>query len=145
MCSVAHPNAALVAELPCVANVSLGQLIAEVGPLLERCDNPEQVDAMRGLSRDASVGQDRTIGFRYAANKPAQVAITGFADNFRHAWSASDFAAEDRYQQARARGASHPTPRVQSSMAAGPWPSGRAGTPAPLNPSRHRGEQLARR
>src|SRR4051794_39568882 len=37
-----HPKAALLETLPRVANVSLAQLIAEIGPLLERCDNPEQ-------------------------------------------------------------------------------------------------------
>src|SRR5215217_4586283 len=39
----AHPKATLLKTLPRVANVSLAQLIAEIGPLLERCDNPEQV------------------------------------------------------------------------------------------------------
>ena len=49
-------------------------------------------------------GKSRTVGFRYAANKPARVAITAFADNSRHssAW------AGDRYRRARERGARHP-------------------------------------
>ncbi len=49
-------------------------------------------------------GKTRTVGFRYAANRSARVAITGFADNSRHlsAW------AGDAYRRARARGARHP-------------------------------------
>ena len=46
----AHPKAALLQTLPRVASVSLAQLIAEIGPLLERCDNPEQVAAMCGAA-----------------------------------------------------------------------------------------------
>src|SRR5829696_7811323 len=98
----AHPKATLLKTLPRVANVSLAQLIAEIGPLLERCDNPEQVAAMCGAAPvTRASGKSRTVGFRYAANKPARVAITGFADNSRHssAW------AGDCYQRARARGA----------------------------------------
>ncbi len=35
-----HPKTALLQTLPRVANVSLAALIAEIGPLLERCDKP---------------------------------------------------------------------------------------------------------
>lgn len=35
----AHPKTVLLESLPRVANVSLAALIAEIGPLLERCDN----------------------------------------------------------------------------------------------------------
>jgi transposase len=100
-----HPKAALLQTLPRVASVSLAQLIAEIGPLLERCDNPEQVAAICGAAPiTRASGKSRTVGFRYAANKPARVAITGFADNSRHssAWAA------DSYRRARARGARHP-------------------------------------
>jgi transposase len=37
-----HPKTALLTTLPRVATVSLAALIAEIGPLLERCENPEQ-------------------------------------------------------------------------------------------------------
>lgn len=100
-----HPKTALLKTLPRVANVSLAALIAEIGPLLERCDNPEQVAAMCGAAPvTRASGKSRNVGFRYTANKPARVAITGFADNSRHssAW------AGDCYQRARARGARHP-------------------------------------
>ncbi len=101
----AHPKTSVLETLPRVAKVSLAQLIAEIGPLLDRCHNPEQVAAMCGAAPvTRQSGKTRTVGFRYAANKPARVAITGFADNSRHssAW------AGDAYRSARARGARHP-------------------------------------
>lgn len=136
----AQPKAALLEELPRVANVSLAQLIAEIGPLLERCDNAEQVAAMCGAAPvTRASGKTRTVGFRYAANKPARVAITGFADNSRHstAWAA------ERYRQARTRGARHPhavrvVARGWIRVIWACWHTGTAYTP-----SRHRGEQLA--
>jgi Transposase IS116/IS110/IS902 family len=104
-----HPKAALLENLPRAGTVSLAQLIAEVGPLLDRCHDPEQVAAICGAAPiTRASGKTRTVGFRYAANKPARVAITGFADNSRHSsvWAAR------RYNQARARGARHPTRRA---------------------------------
>ncbi len=101
----AHPKTPLLQTLPRVATVSLAALIAEIGPLLERCENPEQVAAMCGAAPvTRASGKSRTVGFRYAANKPARVAITGFANNSRNssAW------ASDAYRRARARGARHP-------------------------------------
>jgi transposase len=134
-----HPKAGLLETLPRVATVSLAQLIAEIGPLLERCDNPEQVAAMCGAAPvTRASGKSHTVGFRYAANKPARVAITGFADNSRHssAW------ADDRYRQARARGAHHP--HAVRIVARGwirvIWACG--STDTVYDPSRHRGEQL---
>ena len=134
----AHPKAALLETLPRVANVSLGQLIAEIGPLLERCDNPEQVAAMCGAAPvTRASGKSHTVGFRYAANKPARVAITGFADNSRHssAWAA------DSYRRARERGARHPhairiLARGWIRVIWACWNSG-----IPYDPSRHRREQ----
>lgn len=101
----AHPKTSVLETLPRVAKVSLAQLIAEIGPLLDRCDNPEQVAAMCGAAPvTRASGKTHTVSFRFAANKPARVAITGFADNSRHssAW------AGDAYRRARARGARHP-------------------------------------
>ena len=135
----AHPKAGLLETLPRVANVSLAQLIAEIGPLLERCDNPEQVAAMCGAAPvTRASGKSRTVGFRYAANRPARVAITGFADNSRHssAW------AGDRYRRARERGARHPhavriVARGWIRVIWACW-----STDTMYDPSRHRGEQL---
>ncbi len=136
----AHPKSDLLKTLPRVGCVSLAQLIAEIGPLLERCDNPEQVAALCGaapVTRES--GKTRTVGFRYAANKPARVAITGFADNSRHssAW------ANNRYRRARDRGARHPhaVRIVARGWVRVIWACWHTNTA--YDPSRHRGEQLA--
>jgi transposase len=135
-----HPKAALLENLPRAGTVSLAQLIAEVGPLLDRCRDPEQVAAICGAAPiTRASGKTRTVGFRYAANKPARVAITGFADNSRHSsvWAAR------RYNQARARGARHP--HAVRIVARGwlriIWACWHTNTA--YDPSRHRGEQLA--
>lgn len=134
---VTHPKAALLKTLPRVATVSLAALIAEIGPLLERCENPEQVAAMCGAAPVTKAsGKSRSVGFRYTANKPARVAITSFADNSRHrsAWAA------DSYRRARARGARHP--HAVRILARGwvrvIWACWTTDTP--YDPVRHRGE-----
>ncbi|HTT52478.1 MAG TPA: IS110 family transposase [Streptosporangiaceae bacterium] len=135
----AHPKTPLLQTLPRVATVSLAALIAEIGPLLERCDNPEQVAAMCGAAPvTRASGKSRTVGFRYTANKPARVAITGFADNSRHssAWAA------DAYRRARARGARHPhavriLARSWIRVIWACW-----NTDTTYDPLRHRSEQL---
>jgi len=134
-----HPKTALLKTLPRVANVSLAALIAEIGPLLERCANPEQVAAMCGAAPVTKAsGKSRTVGFRYSANKPARVAITGFADNSRH----SSVWAGDCYRRARARGARHP--HAIRILARGwirvIWACWTTNTV--YDPHRHRGEQL---
>jgi len=135
-----HPKAALLENLPRAATVSLAQLIAEVGPLLDRCQSPDQVAAICGAAPiTRASGKTRTVGFRYAANKPARVAITGFADNSRH----SSVWAAQRYSQARARGARHPhavriLARAWLRVIWVCWHTGNA-----YDPSRHRAEQLA--
>lgn len=135
----AHPKTASLQTLPRVATVSLAALIAEIGPLIERCDNPEQVAAMCGAAPvTRASGKSRSVGFRYTANKPARVAITSFADNSRHssAW------ANDCYRRARARGARHPhairiLARGWVRVIWACWT-----TDTTYDPSRHRGEQL---
>jgi transposase len=135
----AHPKTPLLQTLPRVATVSLAALIAEIGPLLERCENPEQVAAMCGTAPvTRASGKSRTVGFRYTANKPARVAITSFADNSRHssAW------ASDAYRRARARGARHPhAVRILArSWVRVIWACWMTGTV--YDASRHRSEQL---
>ncbi len=55
--TLAAPKSGLLQTLPRVANVSLAQLIAEVGPLLERCDNPSRSRDVRCCTSDACVRQ----------------------------------------------------------------------------------------
>ena len=134
----AHPKTPLLKTLPRVANVSLAALIAEIGPLLQRCENPEQVAALCGAAPVTKAsGKSRTVTFRYTANRPARVAITSFADNSRHssAW------AGDCYRRARSRGARHP--HAVRILARGwirvIWTCWTTDTA--YDPSRHRGEQ----
>ena len=133
-----HPKTPLLRHLPRVATVSLAALIAEIGPLIERCENPEQVAALCGAAPVTKAsGRSRTVTFRYTANRPARVAITSFADNSRHssAW------AGDCYRRARARGARHP--HAVRILARGwvrvIWTCWTTDTA--YDPSRHRGEQ----
>jgi len=83
-------------------------------------------------------GKSRTVTFRYTANKPARVAITGFADNSRHssAW------ASDAHRRAGARGARHPhAVRILArSWVRVIWTCWTTDTI--YDPSRHRTEQL---
>ncbi len=40
-----HPKTELLALLPRIGEINLAQVIAEIGPLLDRCDNPDQAAA----------------------------------------------------------------------------------------------------
>ena len=59
---------------------------------------------MRRRPGHPRVGQDRTVGFRWAANRQARNALHTFADNSRHG---SPWAAR-LYADARRRGKRHP-------------------------------------
>ena len=134
----AHPKTALLTTLPRVANVSLAALIAEIGPLLERCDRPEA--SRRHVRRSAGhqgVGKVPHRRLPLHREQGGTVAITSFADNSRHssAW------AGDCYRRARARGARHP--HAVRILARGwirvIWACWTTDTA--YDPSRHRGEQ----
>jgi transposase len=98
-------KARLLQPLPRIGTISLAQIVAEVGPLLERTTNADQAAALCGavpLTRRS--GQQRGVCFRHATNAKARKALTLYADNSRHAspW------AERIYRDARARGCRHP-------------------------------------
>ncbi len=100
-----HDKAAALAPLPRIGQVNLAQIVAEVGPILERAQTVEQLAAEVGAAPvTRASGQHRSVCFRYAANSKARKALATFADNSRHAspW------AQDIYQRARARGCRHP-------------------------------------
>ena len=100
-----HSKAQLLKPLPRIGTISLGQVVAEVGPLLDRTTNAEQAAALCGSSPITKrSGQQRSVSFRYATNTKARKALILFADNSRHAspW------AERIYRNARARGCRHP-------------------------------------
>lgn len=100
-----HPYAPLFATMPRIGKVNLGQIIGEVGPLLERAQTCEQLIAEAGVVPvTRASGKSRTVAFRFATNRRARVALTTFADNSRHD---SDWAAKI-YDDARARQKRHP-------------------------------------
>jgi transposase len=99
-----HGRAQLLSPLPRVGTINLGQLVAEVGPLLDRTESADQAAALCGaVPVTKRSGQQRAVTFRYATNSNARKALTLYADNSRHAspW------AEHIYRDARARGCRH--------------------------------------
>lgn len=100
-----HPYAPLIAGLPRIGTVNLGQIIGEIGPMLERATSCAQLAAETGTAPvTKESGKSRTVHFRHAVNHRARQALTIFADNSRHT---SDWAATI-YNNARARGKRHP-------------------------------------
>jgi transposase len=100
-----HAQAQLLRPLPRVGTISLGQLIAEVGPLLDRTETADQAAALCGaVPVTRRSGQRQGVCFRHATNAKARKALTLYADNSRHAspW------AQRIYRDARARGCRHP-------------------------------------
>jgi transposase len=100
-----HTKAQLLRPLPRVGTISLGQLVAEVGPLLDRTASADEAAALCGaVPVTKRSGQQRGVCFRHATNAKARKALTLYADNSRHAspW------AERIYRDARARGCRHP-------------------------------------
>lgn len=103
--TAAHPRAGLFAQLPRVGRIHLAQLLAEIGPILDRALTVEQACAEAGITpvTDAS-GKSHNVEYRYAVNSRARQTLTSWADNSRHAapW------AGDAYRAARNRGKRHP-------------------------------------
>jgi transposase len=101
----AHPYAELIARLPRIGTINLGQIIGEIGPMLERATTCAQLTAETGAAPvTKESGKHRTVHFRHAVNRRARQALTTWADNSRHS---SDWAAEI-YNNARSRGKRHP-------------------------------------
>jgi transposase len=100
-----HPYAPLLASMPRIGTVNLGQIIGEIGPMLERATSAEQLIAEAGVVPvTRASGKSHTVVFRYATNRRARLAITRFADNSRHS---SEWAAKI-YNNARAAKKRHP-------------------------------------
>jgi transposase len=100
-----HPYAALFATMPRVGKVNLGQIIGELGPILERAQSCEQLIAEAGVVPvTRASGKSHTVAFRFAANRRVRQALTTFADNSRHG---SEWAAKI-YNDARDRKKRHP-------------------------------------
>jgi transposase len=100
-----HAKAQLLRPLPRIAAVSLGQIVAEVGPIVERTASADEAAALCGaVPVTKRSGRQHAVCFRHATNAKARTALTRYADNSRHAspW------AERIYREARARGCRHP-------------------------------------
>lgn len=100
-----HPMSAVLGGLPRIGRINLAQVIAEVGPIIERAHDPASAAAEIGAAPVTKAsGKGRAVVFRWAANSRARDALGTFADNSRHAspWAAT------RYREARARGKRHP-------------------------------------
>jgi len=101
-----HPKAAVIQSLPRTGTISAAQLLAEIGPILDRALTAEQAAAEAGASPVTSTTGKRRHGahFRYATNPKPRQALTLWADNSRHGstW------AMHVYREARLRGCRHP-------------------------------------
>jgi transposase len=99
------PQARALASLPRIGQISLAQVVGELGPLMGRCSGPDALAALIGaVPVTRRSGQQHGVSFRFAAAKGARRALSIWADNSRHA---SPWAAEV-YARARARGKRHP-------------------------------------
>jgi transposase len=120
-----HPKVGLLARLPRVGQLSHAQLLAELGPILDRASSAEHAAAQAGAAPvTRASGKTSSVHFRLAANHRARQALHIFADNARHS---SPWAGK-LYADARARGKRHPK-RSGSLGAPGSESSGPAGTP----------------
>ena len=133
-----HAKAQLLRPLPRIGTISLGQVVAEVGPLVERAESADEAAALCGtVPVTKRSGQQRAVCFRHATNAKARKALTLYADNSRHAspW------AERIYREARARGCRHPhavriLARAWLRIIWACWHSD-----TPYDPSRHRSRE----
>lgn len=100
-----HPKTNLLAPLPRIGEINLAQVIAELGPILERATDVHHACAEIGAAPvTRKSGKSESVTFRWAVNTRARKALFTFADNSRHA---SPWAAK-LYNDARARGKRHP-------------------------------------
>jgi transposase len=104
-CLASHSRATQLASLPGVGTINLAQLLAEVGPILDRVGSAEQAAAECGAAPVTKAsGKTSGVYFRWAANRRARKALTAFAHNSRFA---SPWAGR-LYADARARGKRNP-------------------------------------
>ena len=101
----AYPRSELLSALPGVGMVNLAQILAEVGPILDRVDNAEQAAAECGAAPVTKAsGKTNGVSFRWAAKHPGSQ-----GDDLIRAQlpTASPWAAR-LYADARARGKRNP-------------------------------------
>jgi transposase len=133
-----HPRARLLERLPGVGVINLAQLLAEVGPILDRVGSAEQAATECGAAPVTKAsGKTTGVYFRWAANTRARKAITAFAHNAR---MQSPWAGR-LYADARARGKRNPhaTRIVARAWIRVIWACWHTGTP--YDPAVHRTRQ----
>jgi len=135
-----HPRARLLQQLPGIGHINLAQILAEIGPILDRVDNAEHAAAECGATPVTKAsGKTSGVYFRWAANTRDRKAITGFAHNSRRQsrW------AQRLYRDARARGKRNPhaTRIVARSRIRVIWTCWHTNTP--YDPLKHTAEQRA--
>lgn len=100
-----HPRGQLLQRLPGVGTINPAQLLAAVGPILDRVDSAEQAATECGAAPVTKAsGKTSGVYFRWAANTRARKAITAFAHNAR----LQSPRAAQLYADARARGKRNP-------------------------------------
>jgi transposase len=136
-----HPRARLLERLPGVGTINLAQLLAEVGPILDRVDNAEQAATECGAAPVTKAsGKTAGVYFRWAANTRARKAVTAFAHNARlqSPWAGR------LYADARARGKRNPHANriVARAWIRVIWACWHTGTP--YDPTIHRARRAPR-
>ena len=90
-----HPYAGLLANLPRIGTLNLAQIIAEVGPILERATSFDQLAAETGIAPvTRASGKTHTVAFRHATNRRARQALHTWLDNSRRSspWAQQRYA-----------------------------------------------------
>jgi transposase len=99
------PDGQIVMSFPRAGRICAAQILAELGNVRQRFPTADQLAAEAGVCPVTHAsGKSRGGVVRWACNHRRRAAVTGFADNSRHAspWAA------DVYMRARARGCDHP-------------------------------------
>jgi transposase len=133
---LAHAKAQVLAPLPRIGELNLAQIVAEVGPVLDRAVDVEHACAELGAGPvTKESGKGRSVHFRWAVNTRARQALSIFADNSRHAspWAANLYAA------ARARGKPHAIRILMRAWLRVIWVCWHSGIP--YDPAQHGGER----
>jgi transposase len=135
-----HPRARLLQQLPGIGQINLAQILAEIGPILDRVEDAEQAAAECGATPVTKAsGKTTGVYFRWAANTRARKAITAFAHNSRmqSRW------AQGLYRDARNRGKRNPHANriVARAWIRVIWACWHTNTP--YDPHKHTAEQRA--
>src|SRR5439155_2036595 len=100
-----HADAHVFTSLPRSGTVRAARLLAEIGDCRSRFPTPESLACLAGVAPSTrQSGKQRSVGFRWAADKQLRDAVCDFAADSRRVnpWAAN------LYRQPIARGHDHP-------------------------------------